>query len=166
LAGRAEVVANCDQSARLEHSRVQSYAFTEHGAIMAASVLKEGVVAIRPRTIDEVLGGLSEERRAALQKLRKTIKAAAPEAEECIAYGVPAFRLGGKFLVGFGTGANHCSFYPGGTAMGPYRAQLAGYDTSKGTIRFQPGEGLPAALVRKIVRSRVRALGVQPQRRK
>jgi uncharacterized protein YdhG (YjbR/CyaY superfamily) len=116
-------------------------------------------VAKKPLTIDAFLSGLSDEKRAALEKLRRTIRAAAPGVEECIAYGVPAFRLGGRFLVGFGAGANHCSFYPGGTAMTPYLAELAGYDTSKGTIRFQPGEGLPAALVRKIVRSRVRALG-------
>jgi uncharacterized protein YdhG (YjbR/CyaY superfamily) len=115
-------------------------------------------VARKPRTIDEFLSGLSDEKRTALERLWRTIRAAVPAAEECIAYGVPSFRLGGKFLVGFGAGANHCSFYPGGTAMTPYLAELAGYDTSKGTIRFQPGKGLPAALVRKIVRSRVRAL--------
>jgi uncharacterized protein YdhG (YjbR/CyaY superfamily) len=123
-------------------------------------------VAKKPLTIDELLGGVSEEKRAALEKLRQTIRAAAPGAEECIAYGVPAFRLGGKFLVGFGAGANHCSFYPGGTAMAPYARELAGFDTSKGTIRFQPDRGLPAALVRKIVRSRVRALGVTRKRLK
>ena len=113
----------------------------------------------KPRTIDEFLGNLSDEKRAALEKLRRTIGAAAPGAEECIAYGVPSFRLGGKFLVGFGAGANHCSFYPGGTAMTPYLPELARYDTSKGTIRFQAHAGLPAALVRKLVRARVRALG-------
>ena len=116
-------------------------------------------MAKKPRMIDEFLSELSDEKRAALEKLRRTIRAAVPSAEECIAYGVPSFRLDGRFLVGFGAGANHCSFYPGGTAMTPYLAELAGYDVSKGTIRFQPGQGLPAALVRKIVRSRVRALG-------
>jgi len=118
-------------------------------------------VAKKPSTIDEFLRGVREDQREALEKLRRTIRAAAPKAEECIAYGVPAFRLGGKFLVGFGAGVSHCSFYPGGTALAPYAAEPARYDTSKGTIRFQPGEGLPAALVRKIVRSRVRALGVR-----
>jgi uncharacterized protein YdhG (YjbR/CyaY superfamily) len=121
-------------------------------------------MAKKPRTIDEFLEGVSEEKRTALEKLRRTIKAAAPGAEECIAYGVPAFRLDGKFLVGFGAGANHCAFYPGGTAMAPHIPELARYDTSKGTIRFQPDAGLPAGLVRKIVRSRVRALGSRPKR--
>jgi uncharacterized protein YdhG (YjbR/CyaY superfamily) len=121
-------------------------------------------MAKKPRTIDEFLSNLSDEKRAALEKLRRTIRAAAPEAEECIAYGVPSFRLAGKFLVGFGAGANHCAFYPGGTAMAPHLSELARYDTSKGTIRFQPREGLPAALIRKIVRSRARALGAQRER--
>ena len=116
-------------------------------------------MAKKPQTVDEFLGRLDDEKRTALEKLRRTIRTAAPKAEECIAYGVPAFRLGGKFLVGFGAGGSHCSFYPGGAALAPYAAQLARYDTSKGTIRFQPGKGLPAALVRKIVASRVRALG-------
>jgi len=119
-------------------------------------------VAKKPSTIDEFLGGLSEDKRVALEKLRRTIRAAAPKAEECISYGVPSFRLGGKFLVGFGAGVSHCAFYPGGTAMAAHMAELARYETSKGTIRFQPGAGLPATLVRKIVRSRVRALGARP----
>jgi uncharacterized protein YdhG (YjbR/CyaY superfamily) len=119
---------------------------------------------MKPRTIDEFLRALSAEKRAALEKLRRTIRAAAPEAEECIAYGVPAFRLGGKFLVGFGAGAKHCSFYPGGTAMTPYLRELDGYDLSKGTIRFQPDTGLPTALVRTLVRSRAQALGMPPGR--
>jgi uncharacterized protein YdhG (YjbR/CyaY superfamily) len=116
-------------------------------------------VAKKSRTIDEFLNGVSADKRPALEKLRRAIRAAAPEAEECIAYGVPAFRLNGKFLVAFGAGANHCAFYPGGTAMAAHLPELARYDSSKGTIRFQPNEGLPAALVRKIVRSRMRALG-------
>ena len=115
-------------------------------------------MAKKPRTIDEYLNGLSDEKRAALEKLRNAIRAAAPKAEECISYGVPSFRLGGKFLVAFGAGAKHCAFYPGGTAMEPHRADLARYDTSKGTIRFQPKAGLPLRLVRKLVKSRMVAI--------
>lgn len=110
------------------------------------------------RTIDEYLDDLSDDKRAALEKLRQAIRAAAPEAEECIAYGVPALRLGGKFLVAFGAGAKHCAFYPGGTAMEAHQSDLAGYGTSKGTIRFQPKAGLPLRLVRKIVKSRMVAI--------
>lgn len=115
-------------------------------------------MAIKPRTIDEYLAGLSEDKRAALQKLRKAIRTSAPKAEECISYGVPAFRLGGKFLVAFGPGAKHCAFYPGGAAIKEHRAELAGYDTSKGTIRFPPSAGLPARLVRTLVKSRIVAM--------
>jgi uncharacterized protein YdhG (YjbR/CyaY superfamily) len=109
----------------------------------------------KPRSIDEYLSPLSADKRAALEKLRKQIRAAAPAAEECISYGVPAFRLCGKFFVAFGAGAHHCAFYPSGTTIAEHRADLAGYETSKGTIRFQPGAGLPARLVRKLVRSRM-----------
>ena len=66
----------------------------------------------KPKTIDDYLAALSDDKRAALEKLRKTIKAAAPEAEECISYGLPAFRLNEKLLVAFGATANHCAFYP------------------------------------------------------
>jgi len=120
--------------------------------------MRRAAVGRKPRTIDEFLAGLSDEKRAALEKLRQAIRAAAPGAEECISYGVPAFRLGGKFLVAFGAGAGHCAFYPGGTALDAHRAELARYDTSKGTIRFQPKTGLPVKLVRKIVKARIAAL--------
>lgn len=109
-------------------------------------------MAHKPRSIDEYLCGLSDDKRAALEKLRKAIRAAAPKAEECISYGLPAFRLGGKLLFAFGAGANHCALYG---ATKAHRADLAGYDTSKGTIRFQPNAGLPARLVRKLVKSRI-----------
>ena len=77
-----------------------------------------------------------------------------PKAEECISYGVPAFRLNGKFLVAMGAGATHCSFYPGST-LAAFKLDLKKYETSKGTIRFQPGHPLPATLVRKIVKARI-----------
>jgi uncharacterized protein YdhG (YjbR/CyaY superfamily) len=106
------------------------------------------------KTFDGHLAALSPEKRAALEKLRKAIRSAAPKAEECICYGVPAFRLNGKFLVAMGAGAKHCSFYPGST-LEAYREELKAYSTSKGTIRFQPDRPLPAALVRKLVRARI-----------
>src|SRR3974377_1296110 len=67
----------------------------------------------RAKTFDAYLAALSAPQRAALEKLRKALRSAAPKAEECISYGVPAFRLHGKFLVALGAAANHCSFYPG-----------------------------------------------------
>lgn len=62
----------------------------------------------KPQTIDDYLAPLSSEKRAALEKLRRDIKSAAPKAEECISYDIPGFPLGGKLLVSFGAGANHC----------------------------------------------------------
>ena len=103
---------------------------------------------------DEYLAALSGDKRAALQKLRRTIRAAAPKAEECISYGIPAFRFEGKPLVCFGAAANHCSFYPG-AVVEAYKDELKGYDTSKGTIRFQPDNPLSATLIRKLVNARI-----------
>jgi uncharacterized protein YdhG (YjbR/CyaY superfamily) len=112
----------------------------------------------RAKTFDGFLAALSPEKRAALEKLRKTIRATVPNAEECISYGIPAFRLNGKFLVGLGAGADHCSFYPG-SALEELRAELKDCDTSKGTIRFQPGKPLSATLVKKLVRARIKKGG-------
>ena len=108
----------------------------------------------RARTIDEYLAPLPPDERAALQWLRRHIKAAAPGAEECISYGIPAFRLDGRLLVHFGAAAQHCAFYPG-AVVESFRDELTRYDVSKGTIRFQADDPLPAALVRRIVRAQI-----------
>ena len=109
----------------------------------------------RPTTIDEYLAPLSPEKRAALEKLRQDIRSAAPGAEECISYQIPAFRLGGRLLVAFGAAARHCAFYPGVSPLVAHKGELAAYDTSKGTLRFPPERPLPSALVRKLVRTRI-----------
>jgi uncharacterized protein YdhG (YjbR/CyaY superfamily) len=114
-----------------------------------------GAGSIPPETIDEYLAPLNPAMRAALEKLRKDIRSAAPGAEECISYGVPAFRLGRRLLVAFGAAANHCSFYPGAYPVKALETELEGYDIGKGTIRFPVDEPLPAALVRKVVRARI-----------
>jgi uncharacterized protein YdhG (YjbR/CyaY superfamily) len=105
----------------------------------------------KPKTPRDYLSTVSKDKRAALEKLRKTIKAVIPKAEECIAYGLPGFRLNGKFLVAYGAAANHCAFYPGSVTQ-DFKADLKNYDTSKGTIRFPPDKPLPAGLVRKLVK--------------
>jgi uncharacterized protein YdhG (YjbR/CyaY superfamily) len=76
--------------------------------------------------------------RAALEKLRRDIKAATPKAEECISYQIPAFRLDGKVLVYFGAAARHCSFYPGAFPIEALRDELETCDTSKGLSVFRP----------------------------
>jgi len=107
-----------------------------------------------PTTIDEYLSRVSDDKRAALERLRETIRGVVPTAEECISYQMPAFRHDGRVLVYFAAAANHCAFYPGGM-VNDFKDELEGYETSKGTIRFQPEHPLPASLVRKIVKARV-----------
>lgn len=121
-------------------------------------------MAAKPKTVDQYLSGVNEDKRAALEKLRKTVRSAAPAAEECIAYGIPSYRQNG-YLVGFGASKNHCSFYPGGIAN-DYAAELKNYETSKGTIRFQPGKPIPATLVRKMVKARIAQNAERQARRK
>lgn len=113
-------------------------------------------MATKPKTIDEYLAAVSDDQRSALEKLRKTIRAVVPKAEECISYQIPAFRLDGKLLVGFGAAVNHCSFYPmSSTTVSAHKDALKNYDTSKGTIRFQTAKPLPVALVRRLVKARI-----------
>jgi uncharacterized protein YdhG (YjbR/CyaY superfamily) len=110
----------------------------------------------KPKTFDEYLATLSEDKRDALESLRKSIKSAAPKAEECISYGVPAYRLDGRALVALGATASHCAFYPmSSSTVAAHKHELREYDTSKGTIRFQADKPLPASLVRKLVKTRI-----------
>ena len=110
----------------------------------------------KPKTIDEYLAGVDADHRDALQTLRETIHTVAPKAEECISYGIPAFRLNGRSLVFFGAWANHCAFYPGSSnALRKFRDELRNFQTSKGTLRFSPDNPLPVALVKKLVKARV-----------
>lgn len=118
--------------------------------------------AAKPRTIDEYIAALGNEQRAALERLRKIIRSAAPRAEECISYQIPAFRLDGKGLVWIGAAANHCAIYG---LVGAHADELEDYDTSgKGTIRFRPDQPLPAELVRKLVKARIARNAAQPRR--
>lgn len=110
----------------------------------------------KPKSFDECLAAVSADQRVALEKLRKVIRAAAPKAEEGVSYGLAAFRLDGRPLVALGATAKHCSFYlMSGTIVEAHKDELADYDTSKGTIRFQADSPLPAVLVKKLVEARI-----------
>lgn len=110
----------------------------------------------RQKTFDDYLATLNDEQRAALEKLRKAVKAAAPRAEEYISYGLAAFKLDGKPLVALGATAKHCGFYlMSSSTVESYAEELQKYDTSKGTIRFSADKPLPATLVRKLVKARI-----------
>jgi uncharacterized protein YdhG (YjbR/CyaY superfamily) len=110
----------------------------------------------KPGTIDEYLAGVNPNQRATLEVIRKAIHAVAPGGEECISYGIPAFRLNGHSLIFFGAWTNHCAFYPGSsTLLKKFRDDLKGFQVSKGTIRFSPDSPLPIALVKKLLKARI-----------
>lgn len=108
-----------------------------------------------PETTRAFLAALTPEQQTALLALRAEIRKAAPEAEEYMGYGIPAFRQDGA-LVSFGAAKAHCAFYVQSPAViEAFQAELAGMDTSKGTIRFKPDRPLDANLVHRIVRARL-----------
>jgi uncharacterized protein YdhG (YjbR/CyaY superfamily) len=110
----------------------------------------------KAQSIDDYLDGVSAPQREVLERLRRTIRALAPTAEECISYGLAAFRLDGKLLVGFGATKAHCAFYPlSGSTIAAHQRQLRGFKTSKGSIQFSPGQPLAPALVKTLVRARI-----------
>jgi len=117
--------------------------------------MKSSRMAAPAKDIDAYLATVPEDARATLEKLRQAIRAAAPKATECISYGMPAYKDHGM-LVFFAAFKNHCSFFPGAAIIKNYRDELRGYDTSKGTIRFPVDKPLPFALVKKMVKARVR----------
>jgi uncharacterized protein YdhG (YjbR/CyaY superfamily) len=108
------------------------------------------------RDVDDYLAAVPEEAWAALEKLRQTIRAAAPEAIEVISYQIPTFKHQGRPLVSFGAAKNHCAFYVmSPNVMAAYAAELKDYDVAKGTIRFPVDKPLSAALVTKLVKARI-----------
>ena len=112
--------------------------------------------ASRPSTVDEYLAGVSADQRVVLEKLRQTIRKAVPKAEECISYGLAAFRLSGRPLVAFGAAKQHCAFYPmSSSTLKDFRAELEDFETSKGTVRFSTARPLPVSLVKKLVKARI-----------
>src|SRR5437667_3094918 len=109
-----------------------------------------------PTSVEDYLAALPVEWRVPLEKLRKTIKAAAPEATETIAYQMPAFKDHGRFLVSYAAFKDHCSLFPMSTAVIEAHGQeLKPYLAGKGTLRFHPDKPPPVALVKKIVKTRL-----------
>jgi uncharacterized protein YdhG (YjbR/CyaY superfamily) len=113
-------------------------------------------MARKPTTIDAYLAAVKGEKRAALDKLRKTILAIVPGAEECISYTIPAFRLQGRIVAGFAATAKGCSYFPfSGSTLRTLADELAGYEQTKSSLHFDPAKPLPATLVRKLVKARI-----------
>jgi uncharacterized protein YdhG (YjbR/CyaY superfamily) len=110
-------------------------------------------------TVDAYLDGLPEDQRAALQLLREQCLAAAPGADEVIAYAIPGLRLRGRYLLGYAAAQRHLSFFAGKAPIQAHLDDLVGFDLDKGTIRFQPDRPIPAEVVQRLVRSRVEERG-------
>jgi uncharacterized protein YdhG (YjbR/CyaY superfamily) len=108
------------------------------------------------RGIDEYLARLDEPKRTTLQELRQTIRGIVPDAEECISYGMPAFRLDGKVIAGFAAFKNHLSYLPhSGSVLGELADDLAGYESTAGSLHFPIDRPLPKALVKKLIARRL-----------
>jgi uncharacterized protein YdhG (YjbR/CyaY superfamily) len=106
-------------------------------------------------TIDAYICAFPHDVYDILEKIRQTIKKAAPEAKEAIAYGIPTFKFNGN-LVHFGAYTNHVSFYPGSEAIKIFAKELVNYECSKGTIKFPIDKPIPYDLVTAITKYRVK----------
>ena len=118
-----------------------------------------------PTSVEEYMAGIPQGSRVVLEKLRRTIKAAAPEAAETISYQMPTFKLDGRFLVSYAAFKNHCSLFP--ASDGVVEAcgeELEPYLSGKGTIRFTTDNPLSSALVKKIMKARIQEHTAPPRR--
>jgi uncharacterized protein YdhG (YjbR/CyaY superfamily) len=112
-----------------------------------------------PRDIDEYLAALDEPKQTTLRQLRQTVRGIIPDAEECISYGMPAFRLEGKVVAGFAAFKNHLAYLPhSGSLFGKLSDDLAGYQSTPGSLHFPIDEPLPKALVKKLIASRLKEI--------
>jgi len=119
-----------------------------------SSTAKRGSVAAK--TVDEYLAGVAEPAHGTLIKMRALIRSALPgEAQEIISYRMPAFKHK-KVLVWFAAFKNHCSLFPTGAVIEQFKDELEGFTISKGTIQFPSDKPLPAALIKKLVKARLK----------
>jgi len=109
------------------------------------------------RGIDDYLAALDEPKRTTLQALRHMIHGIIPHAEECISYGMPAFRLEGKVIAGFAAFKNHLAYLPhSGSVLGELADDLPGYDSTLGSLHFPIDKPLPKSLVKKLIATRLK----------
>ena len=112
--------------------------------------------------IDAYLADLDEPKRTTLQQLRQDILEVVPNAEECISYGMPAFKVRGKTVAGFAAFKNHLSYLPhSGSVLPALAADIADYDGTKGSLHFTVDQPLPKDLVTKLVTARLQQLGLR-----
>ncbi len=116
-----------------------------------------------PQEIDRYLATLDEPKRSTLQALRKSITEIVPGAEQCISYGVPAFKVKGKTVAGFAAFKDHLSYVPhSGSVLATLPDDVAPYETSKGSLKFAVDKPLPKRVVKKLIGARMRELGFEP----
>jgi uncharacterized protein YdhG (YjbR/CyaY superfamily) len=117
-----------------------------------------------PKNVDEYLAGVSEPARSTLNKIRAAVRSAVPrEATETISYRIPAFKHKGV-LVWFAAFSNHCSLFPTASVIEAFKNELKGFSTSKGTIQFPTNKPLPVALIKKLVKARVKQIDSKKRR--
>jgi len=109
-----------------------------------------------PRSIDEYIAAFPSDVREILQQVRATIREAAPDAEETISYQIPTFTLKGRYLVYFAGYRKHISLYPAPIGVPEFKAELAPYESGKGTAKFPLDKPIPFDLITRIVKFRVR----------
>lgn len=119
-----------------------------------------------PKSIADYMRGLRPDQRRALQRIRRIVRSTVPGTEEKISYGMPCVGLNGRWLAGYCAFDKHCSFFPGAYPIAASKADLKGYQTSKGTIRFTLDRPLPATLVRKLLRARIREMDAKKKKRR
>jgi len=108
------------------------------------------------REIDQYLGTLDEPKKATLTQLRDTIVAIVPDAEQCISYGMPAFKLRGKTIAGFAAFKSHLSYLPhSGSVIPQLTKETEGYTKTKGSLHFPIDEPLPTELVKQLLDTRM-----------
>jgi uncharacterized protein YdhG (YjbR/CyaY superfamily) len=113
--------------------------------------------------IDAYLDGLDEPKRGTLEALRRAILEVVPDAQEGLAYRMPAFRVQGKTVAGFAAFASHLSYLPhSGSVLADLGDDVAGYATTKGSLTFAIDKPLPKHLVEKLIAARMRELGLAP----
>ena len=101
--------------------------------------------------IDEYLSTVPPAQSSQLERVRQIIKQQAPNAAEVITYGMPGFKVNGKYLISFGNFKDHMSIFPGADPTHTVKEKLQGYKTSKGTIQFTVDKPLPESLIKEIV---------------
>jgi len=113
--------------------------------------------------IDAYLATLDEPKRSSLETLRRSILEVVPDAEEGLAYGMPAFKVRGKTVAGFAAFKNHLSYLPhSGSVLAELGDEVARYETSKGSLKFAVDKPLPKRLVKKLITTRMKELGLVP----